>query len=760
MKALLKPAALLTVFCLAFAALSCDPPSGSHPPAVFTLTYHANNADSGTVPDAASITEGAAVTAAANTGTLYRTGWAFGGWNTTPDGDGTRYAAGTGTFTMPGEDVNLYAEWLSHAYTVTYSTDDGTTVYTTQTVASPATTVGTLPANPTLSSFYFGGWYTAPNGAGSVFSYDTPVTTDITVYAAWSAVPVYAVTFAANDGSAVETQNIAENGLVTEPADPSKPGYTFGGWYTDSGLTDPWDFASDTVTGATTLYARWVLDSYTLTFYYNEGTGTNPTSYTVITPTFSLAAPTRDGYTFGGWYTDAGFSGSPVTQVTLGSTGEREYWAKWIPAHVVIFNANGGSGSMADQVIGENQTANLNDNTFTFDLFILQGWAETPTGAVAYAEGAPFDMGTADVTLYAVWQWDTSTTLTDLAAEGYLDTVSLADEAGTSSGYLTAADGISPYIQATSTTNGFQHNITPFEIGQYEVTYELWYTVRTWAEDNGYTFANAGMEGSVTGGGSFPNYTNVGAAPTLTGRLEPVTMVNWRDAIIWCNAYSEMAGLIPCYYTDAGFGGNNILKNSVDGSYSWLTNPAAGSFDNPYVNWSADGYRLPTEGEWQYVASCAATYPYNYASGAKTYYIDTADAFGYVGEVWTAGANGVPDNKDTNDAIAVYYMYYIIDDMTNEWTGVTKTAVVGSKRPNAFGLYDMSGNVYELCWDYFGTNPTTTQNDYRGTASGSGRSERGGSWDCDSTHLNVGNQNYIGSMSEVPFLGFRVVRRP
>ena len=81
--------------------------------------------------------------------------------------------------------------------------------------------------------------------------------------------------------------------------------------------------------------------------------------------------------------------------------------------------------------------------------------------------------------------------------------------------------------------------MAPYYIGAYEVTYELWYTVRCWGQSNGYSFAGLGREG---------NDGTDGADPTSDQR-EPVTMVSWRDAAVWCNAYSEMSGYTPCYYT-------------------------------------------------------------------------------------------------------------------------------------------------------------------------------------------------------------------
>jgi formylglycine-generating enzyme required for sulfatase activity len=85
--------------------------------------------------------------------------------------------------------------------------------------------------------------------------------------------------------------------------------------------------------------------------------------------------------------------------------------------------------------------------------------------------------------------------------------------------------------------------VAAFKIGETEVTYELWYAVREWAETKGYSFFNKGREG---------NAGKDGAAPTAN-KNHPATYLNWRNAVIWCNAYSEATGKVPVYYEDVGF---------------------------------------------------------------------------------------------------------------------------------------------------------------------------------------------------------------
>jgi formylglycine-generating enzyme required for sulfatase activity len=267
----------------------------------------------------------------------------------------------------------------------------------------------------------------------------------------------------------------------------------------------------------------------------------------------------------------------------------------------------------------------------------------------------------------------------------------------------------------TDGTNSFSHTISNFRIGKYEVTYILWYTVYQWAISNGYTFANAGMEG---------NNGTIGAAPTAA-KYEPVTSINWRDIIVWCNAYSQMTGLAPVYCSDSGF--TTPIKNSTDGVYGGSINITPGSFDNPYVNWSANGYRLPTEGEWQYAAS----------------YKD--------GSTWTSynHASGDAAPYDTSLTIGNYCWY-----STNSGS---VTHNVGGKTANALGIYDMSGNAYEWCWDWYGAYPGTST-DYRGSASGSSRVLRGGYFSSGADRLQLGYRGGSNPYDAYNGSGFRFAR--
>ena len=138
----------------------------------------------------------------------------------------------------------------------------------------------TEPTAPTKEGYRFGGWYYDNNGGKAKWDFDTnTVTRAMTLTAKW--VQTYTVAFDTNGGSAVGPVTVDAGSTVTKPADPTKSGYTFGGWYKDSTLQTPWDFANGTVTADTTLYAKWTA---------------NPPapSYDDSDPTYAVSAPAAE----------------------------------------------------------------------------------------------------------------------------------------------------------------------------------------------------------------------------------------------------------------------------------------------------------------------------------------------------------------------------------------------------------------------------------------------------------------------------------
>lgn len=207
----------------------------------------------------------------------------------------------------------------------------------------------------------------------------------------------------------------------------------------------------------------------------------------------------------------------------------------------------------------------------------------------------------------------------------------------------------------------------------------------------------------------------------------PVYYVYWIQAIEYCNKRSIAEGLIPCYSVK---GKSNPDKWGIDDMIK------SAYVVNFICNWEANGYRLPTEAEWEYAARAGD---------------NTVDSLTYSG---TSDINYLDQYAWYND------------------NSSAKTHEVGKKQPNAFGLYDMSGNVKEMCWNFYidseneydeategGTDPT-------GPSSGTTRVVRGGSYKQSNTYLYVTRRTYLeGGLSTQPQsdgcvddVGFRVVR--
>jgi uncharacterized repeat protein (TIGR02543 family) len=136
---------------------------------------------------------------------------------------------------------------------------------------------------------------------------------------------IHTAVFNSNGGSAVATQVV--DGMVAEPAAPSKEGYAFAGWYSNLMLTSTYDFNTP-VTTDLILYAKWN-EVYTVTFNLDGGTGITDSTYTVESETLVLPIPTKVEFNFLGWYDNSELTGSAITEIPQGSTGNMEFWAKW-----------------------------------------------------------------------------------------------------------------------------------------------------------------------------------------------------------------------------------------------------------------------------------------------------------------------------------------------------------------------------------------------------------------------------------------------
>lgn len=253
----------------------------------------------------------------------------------------------------------------------------------------------------------------------------------------------------------------------------------------------------------------------------------------------------------------------------------------------------------------------------------------------------------------------------------------------------------------------------PFRISQHEITREQFLAIMS-AE---------------------PSNTQVSS-----GTTDPVQMVNWYHAVTFCNKLSLAEGLTPVY--------------AVSGvNFETLTFTQVPTYDNSTwnavtANWAANGYRLPTEMEWMWAAIGAP------ADGQRggTNWTGYLKAFS-----GCTGSNNLDDYAwyFSNSGDRYLTVYSDIDTILES---KVRTRPVGTKRANELDLYDMSGNVWEWCWDRYAEYPAGLQTDYRGAASGAFRVIRGGSWNYFESSCTVANRNKYFPNNQVIDFGFRVVR--
>ncbi|MCL2019466.1 MAG: leucine-rich repeat protein [Oscillospiraceae bacterium] len=210
--------------------------------------------------------------------------------------------------------------------TVTFNSQSGSAV-TAKTVTEPMSLI-TAPTPPTRSGYGFDGWYkeaacTTPWN----FSTDT-VRENVTLYAKWINYTITATASPTTGGTVSGGGSFAPNASVALTATPNN-GYSFDGWY-ESGtkITNAGATYTFTATANRTLQARFTSNTYDITYNLNSGTGDTTGNYTYATG-LTLPTPTRDGYTFGGWFDNEDFTGTAVTAISATDTGDKEFWAKW-----------------------------------------------------------------------------------------------------------------------------------------------------------------------------------------------------------------------------------------------------------------------------------------------------------------------------------------------------------------------------------------------------------------------------------------------
>lgn len=307
------------------------------------------------------------------------------------------------------EDTIVYAKLTHEPCTVTFDYDCSDIETKSEEVAYGGQ--ATEPEEPKREGYEFLGWY---SGA-SKYSFDTPVTKDITLTAKWERATCE-VSFNTGDGGPeVESKTVTYGEYLEQPEDPTWAGHIFKGWYADEGCTDEFDFEGTPITKDTVVYAKWE-EAYTVTLKFGNGDEDEVRTVKKGDSVGVLPEPSYVGHSFTGWYDADDRKVEEDTEVTK----DMVLSAKWeLNTYTVEFDLGGAEWSVDPQTVKYGKTATKPSPDPEREGFTFKGWFKDK----AATEEFDFDeLITGDTTLYAKWDVNVYKVSFDLnGAEGSID---------------------------------------------------------------------------------------------------------------------------------------------------------------------------------------------------------------------------------------------------------------------------------------------------------------------------------------------------